>query len=105
MAQRWMVLLVLLGLVLENSLVLTRSRQARQASEEEEEELAEGNTRNPALILVQKSDRGQIALVFLYKRVTVSKSLSISLKKSDVSDLLVIRAIRLLFESVFFVCL
>ena len=52
MAQRWMVLLVLLGLVLENSLVLTRSRQARQASEEEEEELAEGNTRNPALILV-----------------------------------------------------
>ena len=38
MAGRWMVLLVLLGLVLDNSLVLSRSRQARQVGEEEEEE-------------------------------------------------------------------
>ena len=44
MTGRWMVLLVLLGLVLENSLVLTRSRQARQASQEEEEELDEGKS-------------------------------------------------------------
>ena len=39
-----------------------------------------------------KSDREGIALVALYKRVTVSESLSISLKKSGVSDSLVIRA-------------
>ena len=41
---------------------------------------------------LKKSVNEQIAIIALLKRVTVSKLLSISLKKSNVSDLLVIRA-------------
>ena len=41
-------------------------------------------------LLFNMSDREQIALVALYKRATMSESLSTSLKKSDVSDWLLI---------------
>ena len=68
-------------------------------------------------LLFTQDNREQIALVTLYKRATVSKLLSTlfskerPLKKSDVSDLLVIQANRsqktsdLLKKNLFFVCL
>ena len=47
-----------------------------------------------AIRSLKKSDHEQIALVALYKKTTVNKSLSIYLKKSDFSDSLMIQANR-----------
>ena len=64
---------------------------------------------NRSCCSLKYSDCELIALVALNKRATVSKSLSISLKKNNVSDLLVIQANRLKktsdsLEKTFFVC-
>ena len=47
---------------------------------------------NRSRLSFKKSDHEGIALVTLYKRETLSKSRMISLKKSNISDLLMIRA-------------
>ena len=63
MAQRG-ILLLLVVVVVGDSLGLTRSRQARQASQsEEEEELAGGNNRNLAHHHIILSLKGQIVIL------------------------------------------
>ena len=62
MAQRG-ILLLLVVVVVGDSLGLTRSRQARQASQTEEEELAGGNNRNLAHHHIILSLKGQIVIL------------------------------------------
>ena len=62
-----MVLLVLLGLVLDNSLVLSRSRQARQVGEEEEEEELAGRPKLSHSCLTVQLNLKKTLLVYLYE--------------------------------------
>ena len=65
---------------------------------------------NQSRLTLKKSNCEQIAFVAVYNRATLSKLLSIHLKKSDISDSLVIQANRFqktsdsLEKNVFFIC-